>query len=160
MGNTNRVTLEQLDKMTAEEAQVIPQDQLETLLEDAAKFNATSKRYDDKLFAEMDRRFKGAATSVRLALKKDTGTVRVVSEGVTIKCDLPKIVKWDQAEMVKAADTVRGWNSGPVSEYIKITMEVPEGKYQNWPTAIREVFDAARIVSNGKPTYEFVKVAA
>lgn len=161
MSNTNRVTLAQLDKMTAENAQGIPLDQIKALLEDVAEKKANLKKREDKLFVEMDRRVKDAAAQARKAKKEDTGTVRVVVDGETISADLKKIVKWLPDEMEKGIDALLVKNpQAIISEYVKVTLEVAESKWKAWPTDIKAIFEPARVVSCGKPTYEFVKVAS
>lgn len=155
MSNTNRATLAQLDKMTAEEVQAIPQDQLVMLLEDLAAKAAAHKARDAKLYAEIDRRFSGRARQQRFAEDKDTGTVRFAEGDFTVIADLPKSVSWDQKKLISAVATLRDdWMEDP-NEYIDTKLTVSETKFKAWPKKIRALVEPARTVGCGKATYKF-----
>lgn len=159
MSNSNRVTMAQLDKMTVEEASKLVLDHLEMLQDDVTTMEALAKARKEKLSLALDARFGEAAAEARRKANKDTGSVTLISDGKKIKGDLKKNVKWTQPEMLAAMDVVRSWatDTKPVnlSEYVKITYEVAESKFNAWPSELREVFLPARIVTPGKPTYEF-----
>ena len=157
MSNSNRVTLAQLDKMTAEEVQAIPQDQLVMLVEDLAEIMAKSKARNDRLNAETSRRYAAKAAELRKEAKKDTGTVNVIDGAFQIKADLPKKVEWDQAELAKSVEVLRGWGEDP-ADYVTIEVKVSEKKYDAWPPKIRTVFEPARTVKVGTQTFKFSPV--
>ena len=73
------------------------------------------------------------------------GTVNV--DG--IKFNVPKRVKWDQELLSAIYDRLKSGNEDP-TEYIKVSFDVPENKYKNWPEFIRAEFEPARTVEAGK----------
>ena len=151
---SNRTTLARLAEMTPEQVQYLPLDHLAMLLEDVATLKAQAKTADEKLAVELDRRFGPAAAAVRKAEGKDTGTVTLVIDNAwRIRADLPKKVEWVQELLDSAVATLRKWDE-PISDYVKIETKVSEAKYAAWPRAIRDLFEPARCVSVGKPTYK------
>ena len=160
MSNSNRLTLAQLGKMTAEEVQAIPQDQFVMLVEEAAEQLAKYKAYDGTLKAETARRYAEKAANARKAANKDTGTVSIIDGDFKVKADLPKKVKWDQAKMAAAVAEISTWEDTIISEYVDIEYSVPEKRYLAWPTPIRKIFEPARTVETGTQTFKFEREAA
>lgn len=75
------------------------------------------------------------------------GTVHV--DGLTV--NTPKKVTWDQAKLADMYDKIKLGNENP-EDYIKVSYDVSETKYNAWPEAIRAAFDEARTVQPGKVT--------
>ena len=46
----------------------------------------------------------------------------------------------------------RDWNDDP-GQYVRTELKVAETAYGSWPAAIRRLFEPARTVETGKPTY-------
>ena len=67
------------------------------------------------------------------------------------KVSYPKKVEWDQKKLAEIAKEIQE-NGSYVSDYIKITYEVPESKWKAWPSEIKSEFEAARTVSRGNPS--------
>lgn len=63
----------------------------------------------------------------------------------------PKKVVWDQDKLAEIYQSISLSNEDP-KDYIKITYDVSESKYNAWPESIRSSFDVARTVSPGKVT--------
>jgi hypothetical protein len=150
---SNRVTLAQLHKLDAAEIANLPVAQFEMLLEELTALQDRTKMYADKLHAGMNAAFAARASECRRAEGKDTGTVRFVADDFVIVADLPKKVEWDQAELARAREVVASWGEN-VSDYIDTKLSVAEKRYTAWPATIRKVFEKARTVSSGKPTYK------
>lgn len=147
---SNRVTLAQLASLPSEEVQALPLTQIKLLLEDVATAAAAGKI----LSAELDRRFAVKAAEQRLAKKTHFGSVTLSEDGFSIKADLPKKVTWDQSELAKSVATIRDqWRENP-ADYVSTEYKVSETKYNAWPPAIRKVFEPARTVSPGSPSYK------
>jgi hypothetical protein len=159
MSNSNRVSLNATDKMTAEDVSKLPLDHLEMLQDDLTAMEALAKARKEKLSSALDMRFGESASAARQKAGKDTGSVTLIVEGKKIKGDLKKNVKWMQPEMIAAIEVVKGWGTDEkptnLAEYVKATYEVAESKFNAWPSELKAVFEPARIVSCGKPTYEF-----
>jgi hypothetical protein len=150
---TNRVTLEQLGQMTAEEFITLPVDQVAMLLEDVAELKARAKASDEKMSHFLDRRFSEAAARLRAEQQKDTGTVRLPEGEFVIVADLPKKVEWNEDGLLAAEVQLREMGE-PVEEYIKIRRTVAESAFVNWPSSLQGIFSAHRTVGVGKPTYK------
>jgi hypothetical protein len=123
------------------------------LLQDEAEDAAKSARsLADWLNGAIALRYGDRASAARRAEGKDTGTVRIEDDEVTIIADLPKRVEWDQGRLGQMVDRIRAAGDDP-REYVETTFKVSERKYGAWPAAIREGFEAARTVRPGKPTF-------
>jgi hypothetical protein len=150
---SNRVTLAQLAKMTTEEVNTLPLDQLAMLLEDVAALVAEAKAYGKTLSETLNVRFASQAALLRRAKGTDVGTVTITTDGFRVKADLPKKVDWDQAELRRAIDMIRSWGENP-DDYVSVEIKVSETKYNAWPPAIQKLFTPARTLSAGTPSYK------
>lgn len=149
----NRATLAQLRDMTHEQATALPIDQLAMLLEDLAEQKASLKLCEDMLHGALNFRYAMRAAIARDAAGKNTGTVSIEDGDFVIRADLPKKVEWDQAKLAQAIEAIESWGEEP-SYYVTIEVKVAESRYTAWPPAIRAVFEPARTVGTGKPTYK------
>jgi hypothetical protein len=84
----------------------------------------------------------------------DTGTHNRQERGIDIKITIPKTVAWDQEQLTKAVETIKGWGENP-ADYVDVKLSVSETKFKAWPPAIRDLFAPARTVKAGKPKFEF-----
>jgi hypothetical protein len=150
---TNRCTLEQLREMTAEQAACLPVDQIAALLEDVAEQKASLKHCDDLLHGALNYRYAERAALARQAAGKNTGTVSIEDDDFTIRADLPKRVEWDQPKLTQAVETIRSWGEKP-EDYVTIDVKVAESRFTAWPHSIRAIFEPARTVGAGRPTYK------
>ena len=158
----NRCTLERLASLSLPEVAALPLAEISMLLEDVSAEKAQTKMLEGLLTDELDRRFGDAAQATRKALGKDAGTVTVTTaEGHKVRADKPKKVEWSQPELAKAVETIRSWGEDP-RDYVAIEVKVAEAKYTAWPPAIRKLFEPARVVGVGRPSYklELAKEAA
>ena len=138
--------------MTAAQAAALPLDQLAILLDEAAELRADAKRVSDLLHDALHSRFADAAAAARRAEGKDTGRIRLDQDGLEVVADLTKRVEWNQARLVEAVATLRDWGEDP-ADYITTEMRVPESRFTAWPPRIRALFEPARTVGTGRPTY-------
>ncbi|GGC63840.1 hypothetical protein GCM10011504_47560 [Siccirubricoccus deserti] len=153
---SNRTTLAQLRGMDAERAARLPVDQLALLLEEVGELKADTKGLADLLHDALHTRFGSAAAAARRAEGKDTGRVRLAEDGFEVVADLPKRVEWDQPRLAVAVATIRGWGEDP-ADYVAIESRVPESRFLAWPPRIRAVFEPARTVAAGRPSYTLEK---
>ena len=149
---TNRTTLAQLGEMSTTEAANLPTAHIALLLEDLALQKNETKRLDEMLNTVLHARFAGRAAEVRAALGKMSGTVTMRDGDCTIRADLPAKVEWDQAKLHAACDALEA-RGETVGELVRIKVEVAEAKYKAWPSSIRGLFEPARTVSHGRPSY-------
>jgi hypothetical protein len=152
MSIPNRTTLEHLRAMSASDVATLPINHLALLLDDAAELRADAKSTMDLLHDALHLRFADAAAAMRRADGKDTGRVRLTEHGVEIVADLPKRVEWDQAQLADAVRVLRDWGEDP-DDYLATELRVPEARFTAWPPRIRALFEPARTVSTGRPSY-------
>ena len=150
---SNRIHLEDIRPMPPGELAALPAQQLAMLQEDAAASLAAARALKDRLDGAIALRFGERAHTARRDAGKDTGTVRLVEDGVIVVADLPKRVEWDQAMLAGVVERIRAEGDDP-AEYIDTAFKVSERKYAAWPSAIRAAFADARTVRTGKPVFK------
>ena len=149
---TNRTTLAELREMDAAAAAWLPVDHLALLLEEVGALKADAKHLADLLHDALHFRYGAPAAAARRAEGKDTGRVRIADEGFAVIADLPKKPAWDQPRLAEAVATIRGWGEDP-ADYVTTEIRVPESRFTAWPPRIRAVFEPARTVATGRPSY-------
>jgi len=149
---TNRTNLAQLREMDAAQAARLPVDHLAMLLEDVAALKADAKHLADLLHDALHARYGDPAAAVRRAEGKDTGRVRIADNGFAVIADLSKKAAWDQPKLADAVATIREWGEDP-ADYVTTEIRVPESRFTAWPPRIRAVFEPARTVAPGRPSY-------
>ena len=158
--SSNRVTLDRIPSLPLGEISRLPVEQLALLLDDLAEEKARIKRIDDWLNGALNLRYGDRAQALRRAQGKDAGTVRLDDDdGFVAVCDLPKKVEYDQDKLSAAVDTVRSWGSDP-AEFVSFEIKISETRYGAWPSEIRKVFEPARTVKTGKPTFRIERPKA
>jgi hypothetical protein len=134
------------------EISALPAALLAVLQEEAEDAAKAARSLADWLNGAITLRYADRAAAARRTEGKDTGTVRLDDDEITVIAELPKRVEWDQAMLGQLVARIRGAGDDP-EEYVETTYRVPERKYGAWPAAIREGFEAARTVKPGKPTF-------
>jgi hypothetical protein len=149
---SNRTTLAELRTMDVKQLAALPIDQLALLADDVTALKADAKTLGDKLATALHSRFGDQAAAARRMEGKDTGRVRLLVDGFGVVADLPKRTEWGQAQLRDAVATLRGWGEDP-ADYVTVEMSVPESRYAAWPPRIRALFEPARTVGTGRPSY-------
>jgi len=149
---SNRITLDQSREMPVASVAALPLGQFALLLDDVATAKADAKRLGDLLADALHHRFGAAATAARRAEGKDTGRVRLMADGFEILADSPKKVEWHQARLAEAITTLHSWGEDP-ADYVVTELRVPEARFTAWPPRIRALFEPARTVATGRPSY-------
>lgn len=144
----NTPTLDSLASLSPEEIAGLPADTLAGLQGDLEGELKRLKDARSKLHAGLERRYGARAAELRRAQGKDTGTVRIEDDGITVVADLPKRVDWDQGCLATMIERIRSAGEDP-AQYVDIAYKVPERKYAAWPEAIRQSFAPARTVRTG-----------
>ncbi|MCW2311471.1 hypothetical protein [Rhodoferax antarcticus] len=122
-------------------------------LELLGQFKDTTRHHEVALHATLNKRFSDQAQQLRQAAGKSTGTVRFEVDGFVVIADLPKRPEYDQSKLKGAVEALRKWGENP-DEYVGIEIKVSEAKYNAWPPAVRQLFEPARTLKVGKPTYK------
>jgi len=149
---SNRTTLAQMREMDTGQITQVPIDHLVLLADDVAELKADAKQVGDKFAAALHARFGDQAAVTRRMEGKDTGRIRLVMDCVEIVADLPRKTEWDQKRLAEAVAVILTWEENP-ADYVAIEMSVPETRYSAWPPRIRALFEPARTVSAGRPSY-------
>ena len=148
MTRPNCPDLGALPEMPPEEIAAMAAEILALLQRDSDAALSAAKATKAHLDAALVLRYAERAAAARRAAGKDTGTVRLEDDGVTVVADLPKRIRWDQAQLAGLAERIRATGEDP-ADYVEITYKVPERRYAAWPPAIREDFAPARTVETG-----------
>jgi hypothetical protein len=69
-----------------------------------------------------------------------------------VSSDLPKKPVWDQSQLSEIAQRISASGDNP-AEFLDITYKVAERKYTAWPENLRTIFEPARTLKTGKPTF-------
>ena len=153
---SNRLTMDQLSKLSVNDVLDLPIEQVKMLQDDIEATAETVKNAKAWLQNYLDVRFSNAANAKRSKAGKDTGIQRLDVDNYVVIADLKKgRTQWDQSLLKQAMDTVASWGSD-VSEYVKTEYSVSETKYNAWEKNIKAVFDPARTVVISKQSYEIV----
>lgn len=150
---TNRPTLEALRHMPVSDVIALPAEHLALLQTDAREALDAAKRMQDWIEAAIALRYEQRAIGARAAAGKDTGTVRFQDGAVEIAVDLPKKVEWDQARLAALSEQIRTGGEDP-GQYIEVSFKILERAYTAWPERIRQAFEPARTVRNGRQTFK------
>lgn len=153
---SNRISIADLGKLPLGQIAALPVEELAMLLEDVEALASNAKKAKDLLGAALTTRYGNAAQAKRQEQGKDCGTVRIDDGPYQVVCDLPKRPKWDQAGLQHAISIIESWGSDP-REFVTLEIKVPERSYTAWPSEIRKVFEPARTVETGKPSFELVQ---
>ncbi len=150
---SNRVQLADIRAMPVGEIAALTAQQLALLQADADAALTAARTLKNWLDGAIGLRFAEKAHTARRDAGKDTGTVRLVEDGVVVIADLPKRVDWDQDQLAALVERIRVEGDDP-AEYVDVAFKVPERKYAAWPSAIRAAFEDARTVRTGKPVFK------
>jgi hypothetical protein len=139
------------DMSVAQLAAVTPQQkaQIDRHLNQAADW---LKQARAKFDASLEYAYGERIRTVRSDTGKDFGVVHFVDGDVNLSVDQSKRVTWDQTQLAKIAKRIVAAGES-VEEFIDVSYSISESRFQNWPSALRSQFEAARTVKPGKPTY-------
>ena len=151
----NEITIfpEQLSAMSDAQLAALPASQLYEAHFNLAQLVDWVKKAQAKVHAAMQRRYSEQERAVRAEAGKDFGTVRFNDGLLRITVDTPKRVSWDQKQLAAIAQRIVA-SGERVEDYLDIEFSVPESRFNNWPTALREQFEPARTVKPGKASYD------
>ena len=153
MSIPNRITLEQLKDLPPSKIAVLAVDELALLAEELADLKGHVTASEAKFRSGLDVKYGQRAAEARTAAGKDTGVVRVTDGAFVVVAELPKKVTWDQAKLTTAVKTiVEKWRDDP-AQYVTTEYKISETAYGAWPDVLRKLFELARTVETGKPTY-------
>ncbi len=153
MNIPNHIAFDQIRDWPPGKIAALPVEELALLLEDVNDAKARLATIENKLRSGLDLKYGPRASELRKAAGKDTGTVRVTDGNFVIVAELPKKVKWDQLKLATAVRTiVEQWRDDP-AQYVTTEYKISEAAYGAWPLVVRKLFEPARTVEHGRPTF-------
>ena len=142
----------QLTEMSVAQLEALPPDQLAEVQHNLEQLQDWTKQARAKLDAALVRRFFELERAARADSGKDFGTVHFNDGPLRVTADQPKRVSWDQPQLAAIAQRIAA-SGERVEDYLDVEFSVPESRFNNWPTALRSQFEAARTVKPGKPSF-------
>ena len=149
--------LDEVGNFVMAELENLPLADLDRLIQRVSDAEDTARHYKQFLQSVLHHRFGERAHQVRQEVGKNTGTVRFDVDGHTVIADLPKKVEYDQRKLKEAVEALRKWGENP-EDYVSLEVKVAEAKYTAWPPAVRQLFEPARTLKAGKPTYKLERI--
>lgn len=147
------ITINQLRQMPLGDVAALPASELARLQKELAEAVNHTKLVSDLLDGVLVRRFGDHAATIRQETGKDFGMIRFQDGDVEVAMDLPKRPSWDQGKLAAIVQTIRETGDDP-SQFVETSFDVSERKYTAWPDNIRRVFEPARTVKAGKPSFK------
>lgn len=144
---------DRLTVMTEDELVALPAAQLHEIDINLAQLVEWVKKAQAKTHNAKKRRYAEQEKAARAEAGKDFGTVHFQDGPIRVTVDTPKRIAWDQKQLAAMAKRIA--DSGDrIEDYLDIEFTVPEARFTNWPTALREQFAPARTVKPGKASYD------
>ena len=150
-------TLDEIGNIVLAELESLPLEDFDRLIQRVSAAEEAARHYKQFLQGVLHRRFGERAGQLRREAGKTTGMVRFNVDGHTIIADLPKKVDYDQRKLKDAVDALRKWGEDP-EDYVSLEVKVAEAKYTAWPPAVRQLFEPARTLRAGKPSYRLERI--
>lgn len=149
--------LEEVGQLYMKELESLPLEELDRLIKRVTQAKDVARDYENLLQAVLNHRFSSRSQQLRHDAGKSTGIVRFQDDGFTVISDLPKRTEYNQALLKDAVEALRKWGEDP-EDYVGIEIKVSETKYGAWPPAVRELFEPARTLKTGKPSYKLERI--
>ena len=149
--------LDEVGNFVMVELENLPLADLDRLIQRVSDAEDTARNYKQFLQSVLHRRFGEQAHQMRQDAGTNTGTVRFDVDGHTVIADLSKKVEYDQRKLKEAVEALRKWGENP-EDYVSLEVKVAEAKYTAWPPAVRQLFEPARTLKAGKPTYKLERI--
>lgn len=145
--------LDEIGQLYRKELDNTPLQDLDRLIKQVTATKDAAALYLSTLQSTLHNRLGGHAQQLRQEAGKSTGTVRFEVDGFLVVADLPKRPEYDQHKLKEAVEALRKWGENP-EDYVGIEIKVAESKYTAWPPGIRDLFEPARTLKTGKPSYK------
>ena len=145
-----RMPLEEFVKLSVWQVALLPVADLCSISSDAAAHH--SRVYAERLREALE--FKYAEAIARHKERIGAGDVHftLFDRGHKVSVTLPQIVTWDQAKRRVLESTLSDCGHNP-EEYMTISYTVPPRTYEALPAQTRALFDTARKVTAGPPSF-------
>ena len=149
--------LDEIGQLYMNELEKVSLRDLYRMIKQVTAAKDTASIYLNALQSTLHSRLGGRAQQLRQETGKSTGTVRFEVDGYLVVADLPKRPEYDQLKLKEAVEALRKWGEDP-ENYVGIEIKVAESKYIAWPPGIRDLFEPARTLKTGKPSYKLEQI--
>lgn len=149
--------LNDIGQLQVAELEHLPITELDNLMRRINAARETVRHYEQILQSALDKRFGDLARQLRQQAGKTTGTVRFTQDGYVVIADLPKKIEYDQKKLKEAVEALRNWGETP-EDYVSAEIKVSEAKYNAWPPSVRQLFEPARTLKTGKPSFKLERM--
>ena len=153
----DRITLEQMMRMPIGDIAKLNPAQLYQLLHEATYMLTHAKKVRQWVEAAIAMKYAEQIRAKRQRMEKDTGVIHIEDNGYRLTTDVAKKTEWDQDKLEQIVASIHKDGDNPL-EYVDVTYKVPERKYTAWPESIRKVFEPARTVKTGNPSYALAPI--
>ena len=149
--------LDEVGQLYMTELDKLPLPDLDRMIKQVTAAKDTAALYLNALQSTLHGRLGGHAQQLRQEAGKSTGSVRFEVDGYLVVADLPKRTEYDQLKLKEAVEALRKWGEDP-EHYVALEIKVAESKYTAWPPGIRQLFEPARTLKTGKPSYKLEQI--
>lgn len=150
----DNLSTEMLESGEVEELAKLDPETLDALFWKVNDELTTAKRRDHRLHQVFERRYAARASEALLRDGRDTGTTHLTDGDYQITVTRPKRVKWNDAKLRSALDTLEPEEARHLA---KVTVSIDERKFAAASPRIQALFSDARTVETGKPTYSLAR---
>lgn len=150
MDNLPNLSTEMLDTMETGAIAALDPATLDALQTLCAEELVAAKRRDNNLHKAFEQRYAARASEALLRDGRDTGTVHLQDGEFEVTVTRPKRVKWDDAKLRSALDTL---DPEEARHLAKVSIAIDERKFAAASPRIQALFSDARTVETGKATY-------
>ena len=151
--------LDEIGQLSMAELDALPIAELDSRIRQIGEIRDTARHYEAALHSTLNRRFAERAQHLRHEAGKSTGKVSFEVDGFLVSADLPKRPEYDQPKLKEAVEALIKWGENP-DDYVGVEIKVFENKYNAWPPAVRQLFEPARTLKVGKPSYKLEQIKA
>lgn len=105
-----------------------------------------------KLDAALDATYRERVRRACSEAGQDVGLVHIDAGEVCLRVEIAEQVVWDQTQLAAmAARIAKGGER--VEAYLDITYDIPETRWSQWPSTLRDSFARARLATPSRPKY-------
>lgn len=146
---SNRIHLKDLQSLPDDELRQIPPDMLRLLQDELKADKLDMDLVSSRLNYAFQLRYGDTAEGERT---QDTGRVRVKDGEYEAICDVDKKVTWNQKKLSAIVAQLEA-EGEDLSDYVEVSLKVPERKFAVWPKRVKEIFAPARTEKAGNPKW-------
>lgn len=143
-----------LDKMDPGDLAKLDPETLDALFWLVSEETTVAKRHEKRLHDALEGRYAKQAGEALLADGRDTGTTHLTDGAYDVTVTRPKRVKWDDAKLRSALDTL---DPEEARHLAKVSVAIDERKFAAASPRIQTLLSDARTVETGKASYALAR---